>query len=94
MDHPYIDDLVRGLLQLIEADYHLPVNLGSPREMTVMDFAKMILRLTGSKSSIIFKPLPKDDPQVRQPDISKARELLGWEPRVALEKGLSQTIKY
>lgn len=90
----YIDDLVRGLLKLIEADYHLPVNIGSPHEMTVLGFAKKILELTGSRSSIVFCPLPKDDPQVRQPDISKARELLGWKPEVSLDRGLRNTIEY
>jgi len=90
----YIDDLVRGIHRLLEADYHLPVNLGNPREMTVLDFAKKIIELTGSSSKIVFNPLPQDDPQVRQPDISKARELLGWEPEIALEEGLKKTIQY
>ncbi len=90
----YVDDLVRGLLKLIEADYHLPVNIGSPHEMTVLDFAKKILALTGSKSSIVYQALPQDDPQVRQPDISKARELLGWQPQVSLDKGLGETVEY
>jgi dTDP-glucose 4,6-dehydratase len=90
----YIDDLVRGLLQLVEADYHLPVNLGSPYEMTVLQFAKMILELTDTQSSIVYEPLPQDDPKVRQPDISKAKELLGWTPEVTLGTGLSRTIQY
>ena len=90
----YIDDLVRGIHRLLEADYHLPVNLGNPYEMTVLDFAKKIIELTGSSSSIEFHPLPQDDPQVRQPDIAKARELLGWEPQVSLEEGLKKTIQY
>ncbi len=90
----YIDDLVRGIHRLLEADYHLPVNMGNPYEMTVLDFAKKIIELTGSSSSIEFHPLPQDDPQVRQPDISKARELLGWEPLVPLEEGLQATIEY
>lgn len=90
----YVDDLVRGLLKLIEADYHLPVNIGSPHEMTVLDFAKKILVLTGSKSSIVYQALPEDDPQVRQPDISKARELLAWQPQVSLDKGLGETVEY
>ena len=75
----YIDDLIRGLVRLVETDYHLPINIGNPHEMTVLDFAHKILGLTGSKSSITFQPLPEDDPQVRQPDISKAREVLGWD---------------
>jgi len=90
----YIDDLVRGIHRLVESDYHLPLNLGNPHEVTVLDFAKKILELTGSKSPIVYKPLPQDDPQVRQPDISKARELLGWEPLVPLEEGLIKTIQY
>ncbi len=90
----YIDDLVDGIHRLLQTDYHLPVNLGNPHEMTVMDFAKKILDLTHSRSSIVFEPLPEDDPQVRQPDISKARELLGWVPQVSLEVGLTKTIEY
>ena len=90
----YIDDLIRGIHRLLESDYHLPLNLGNPQEITVLDFAKKILELTGSNSPIIYKPLPQDDPQVRQPDISKARELLGWEPMVPLEEGLARTIQY
>lgn len=90
----YIDDLIEGLRKLLKSDHHLPVNLGNPHEMTVLEFAKKVLELTGSKSSIIFRPLPQDDPQVRQPDISKAKEVLGWEPRVPLDEGLSRTIQY
>ena len=90
----YIDDLVRGLHRLLEADCHLPVNLGNPHEMSVLDFAKKVLKLTRSHSPIVFRPLPQDDPQVRQPDITRARELLGWEPQVQLDEGLSKTIQY
>ena len=90
----YIDDLVDGIHRLLQTDYHLPVNLGNPHEMTVMDFAKKILDLTHSRSSIVFEPLPEDDPQVRQPDISRARELLGWVPQVSLDIGLTKTIEY
>lgn len=90
----YIDDLVRGIHRLLESDYHLPVNLGNPHEISVLEFAKKILELTGSRSPIIYKPLPEDDPQVRQPDISKARELLGWEPAVQLKEGLTKTIQF
>ena len=90
----YIDDLIRGIHRLLETDYHLPVNLGNPHEITVLDFAKKVLGLTGSKSSIVYKPLPEDDPQVRQPDISRARELLGWEPQVQLDEGLAKTVHY
>jgi dTDP-glucose 4,6-dehydratase len=90
----YIDDLVRGLHRLLEVEHHLPVNLGNPHEMTVLEFAKQIVELTGSASEIVFHPLPQDDPQVRQPDISKARELLGWEPQVSLEEGLKRTARF
>ena len=90
----YIDDLIRGIHRLLETDYHLPVNLGNPHEITVLYFAKKVLGLTGSKSSIVYKPLPEDDPQVRQPDISRARELLGWEPQVQLDEGLAKTVHY
>jgi dTDP-glucose 4,6-dehydratase len=90
----YVDDLVAGLNKLLYANYHLPVNIGNPSEMTVLEFAKKIIELTGSTSTIVFKPLPEDDPQVRQPDISKAKELLGWEPKVNLELGLKKTIGY
>ena len=90
----YIDDLVRALHRLLDADYNLPVNVGNPQEMTVLEFAKKIIDLTGSPSAIAFHPLPQDDPQVRQPDISMARELLGWEPQVSLEEGLRKTIQY
>ncbi len=73
---------------------NLPVNIGNPREMTVLEFAQKIIELTSSKSAIIYKPLPQDDPQVRQPDITKAKNVLGWEPKVTLEQGLEQTIDY
>jgi len=90
----YVDDLVAGLNKLLHANYHLPVNIGNPNEMTVLEFAKKIIEITGSKSTIIYKPLPEDDPQVRQPDISRAKEILGWEPKVNLEVGLTKTIEY
>jgi dTDP-glucose 4,6-dehydratase len=90
----YIDDLVRGIHLLLESDYHLPVNLGSPHEMTIVEIARKVLEITGSNSPITFHPLPQDDPQVRQPDISRARTLLGWEPQVPLEVGLRRTIEY
>jgi len=90
----YVDDLVAGLNKLLHANYHLPVNIGNPNEMTVLEFAKKIIEITGSKSSIIYKPLPEDDPQVRQPDISRAKDILGWEPKVNLETGLTKTIEY
>ncbi len=90
----YVDDLVAGLHKLLESNENLPVNIGNPHEMTVLEFAKKIIELTGSKSPIVHKPLPQDDPQVRQPDITKARKVLGWEPKVALEQGLVETIAY
>jgi dTDP-glucose 4,6-dehydratase len=90
----YIDDLIGGLQKLLKSDHHLPVNIGNPHEMTVLEFAKKIIELTDSKSEIAYRPLPEDDPQVRQPDIAKARQILHWEPVVKLEEGLVQTIEY
>ena len=90
----YIDDLIRGLQKLLKSEHHLPVNIGNPHEMTVLEFAKKIIELTNSKSEIAYKPLPEDDPQVRQPDIAKARQILNWEPVVKLEEGLVKTIEY
>jgi dTDP-glucose 4,6-dehydratase len=90
----YVDDLVAGIEKLLAADHHLPVNIGNPHEMTVLEFAKKIIELTGSKSTIVYKPLPEDDPQVRQPDITKAKKILNWEPKVNLEEGLLKTIDY
>jgi dTDP-glucose 4,6-dehydratase len=91
----YVSDLVEGILRLLRSDYALPVNIGNPREMTVLQFAKLIIELTGSRSGIAYKPLPVDDPKVRQPDITRARKLLGgWEPVVAVEEGLRRTIDY
>jgi dTDP-glucose 4,6-dehydratase len=90
----YVDDLVVGLDKLLKSDHYLPVNIGNPNEMTVLDFAKKIIAMTQSTSEIAYKPLPEDDPQVRQPDITKAKTLLGWEPKVKLEEGLVKTIEY
>jgi len=90
----YMDDLVEGIFRLLQADYHLPVNLGNPHEMSVLDFAKKIIALTNSKSKIVYRPLPVGDPKVRQPDISLAKKLLGWEPKVGLDEGLRRTIAY
>jgi dTDP-glucose 4,6-dehydratase len=84
----YVDDLIRGLYLLATSREHLPVNLGNPNEMTLLELAQTILRVTGSTSEIVFEGLPTDDPQVRQPDITRARQILGWEPEVALEDGL------
>ena len=88
----YISDLVEGIIRLMHADASDPVNIGNPREMTIEEFASAVLRLTGSSSQLVYRPLPVDDPRVRQPDISRARALLGWEPAVALEDGLRATI--
>ena len=90
----YISDLVDGIELLMESDYHGPINLGNPEEMTVLEMAKKIIELTGSSSKIAFKPLPQDDPKVRRPDITRAREVLGWEPKVPVEEGLRRTIEW
>jgi len=90
----YIDDLIEGLWRLMNSAVHDPVNIGNPQEMTLLDLAKWIIRLTSSQSEIVFRPLPVDDPKVRQPDISRARALLGWEPRVDAEEGLRLTLEW
>jgi dTDP-glucose 4,6-dehydratase len=88
----YVDDLIRGMVLLAESGEHLPVNIGNPGEFTILELAEAVLRLTGSTSEIVFEALPVDDPQVRQPDIARARELLGWEPEIELEEGLRRTL--
>jgi dTDP-glucose 4,6-dehydratase len=88
----YVDDLVRGLVLLAESGEHLPVNIGNPEEMTLLELAKAVVAATGSSSEIVFEALPVDDPQVRQPDITRARQILGWEPTVGLEEGLRRTL--
>ena len=90
----FVTDLVEGICRLLRSDYDGPVNLGNSQEMSVLDFAKLIISLTGSRSQIAFRPLPADDPQVRQPDIRLARRVLEWQPQVPLETGLRQTIAY
>ena len=90
----YISDLVDGIIRLMHSKENDPVNIGNPQEMTIKQMAELIIAMTGSKSRIIYKPLPTDDPKVRQPDITRARTLLGWEPKVALEQGLGRTIEY
>lgn len=90
----YIDDMVDGIYRLLMSDYNMPVNIGNPHEMTVLDMAREIISLTGSKSRIINAPLPEDDPKVRQPDISRAIRILGWKPVVGLSDGLIRTIEY
>jgi dTDP-glucose 4,6-dehydratase len=88
----YVDDLVRGLVELSWSDYHLPINLGNPREMTILELAETVIKVTGSRSEIIFEALPQDDPRVRQPDITTAMQVLGWMPEVELSDGLKKTI--
>jgi len=90
----FVDDLVEGIVRLLSVDYHEPVNLGNPSEITILQFAQEIIKLIGEKCEIIYRPLPADDPKVRQPDISLARKLLGWEPKVDRTKGLARTLKY
>jgi dTDP-glucose 4,6-dehydratase len=88
----YVADEIRGLISLAESGHHMPVNIGNPDEFTLLELAQMVIEVTGSKSEIVFEALPTDDPQVRQPDISLARELLGWEPVISLREGLERTI--
>ena len=88
----YVDDLIRGLVALAESGEHLPVNLGNPAEFTLNELAEVVLRITGSKSELVYEALPVDDPQVRQPDITRARQLLGWEPKIQLEEGLRRML--
>jgi dTDP-glucose 4,6-dehydratase len=90
----YVSDLVDGIIRLMESNVNEPVNIGNPHEMTIEEIARMIIKLTGSKSKIVYRPLPEDDPKVRQPDITRARTLLGWEPKVGLEQGLTRTLEY
>ena len=88
----YVDDLIRGLYALATSGEHLPVNIGNPTEMTLLELAEAVVRVTGSKSEIVFEALPVDDPQVRQPDITRARQVLGWEPEVELDEGLKRLL--
>jgi dTDP-glucose 4,6-dehydratase len=88
----YVDDLIRGLYALATSGEHLPVNIGNPHEMTLLELAEAVVRVTGSKSEIVFEALPVDDPQVRQPDITRARQVLGWEPEVELDEGLKRLL--
>lgn len=90
----YVEDQVRGIYNVLLSDYSLPINIGNPHEITILDFAEEIKKLTGTDQKIIFKELPQDDPLQRQPDISKAKELLGWEPKVSREEGMKKTFEY
>lgn len=90
----YVDDLVEGIYRLLLSDEPNPVNIGNPTEMTIREFAEEVLRLTGAKSELTFHPLPVDDPKTRQPDITRAREILGWEPKISLADGLAKTVDY
>jgi dTDP-glucose 4,6-dehydratase len=90
----YVTDLVDGILRLMESDTNEPVNIGNPQEVTIEEIARTIIRLVGSSSTIVYRPLPVDDPRQRRPDITRARTLLGWEPKVGLEEGLLRTVDY
>jgi dTDP-glucose 4,6-dehydratase len=90
----YVSDLVDGILRLMESNVNEPVNIGNPHEMTIEEIARTIIKLSGSSSRLVYRPLPEDDPKVRQPDITRARTLLGWEPKVGLEEGLIKTLEY
>ena len=89
----YVSDLIEGIVRLMKSDLNEPVNIGNPAEMSILEFAEKLKEITGSKSEIVFEDLPVNDPKVRRPDITKAKELLGWEPKVSLEEGLKRTIK-
>ena len=90
----YVDDLVEGIYRLLLSDYVMPVNIGNPSEITLLEFAEEVLRLTGSKSKIVYEPLPQDDPKQRKPNITKAKEILGWEPKIDRSEGLKRTLEY
>jgi dTDP-glucose 4,6-dehydratase len=90
----YVDDLVEGIYRLLLSDYHLPVNIGNPVEITLLQFAEEIIELTGTNQKIVHRPLPTDDPKQRKPDITKAKALLGWEPKVDRKEGLKITYEY
>lgn len=90
----YVDDEIEGIYRLLMSDYALPVNIGNPHEITIGDFAEEIIKLTGTTQKVIYKDLPQDDPMQRQPDISKAKEILGWEPKVGREEGMRKTFEY
>jgi dTDP-glucose 4,6-dehydratase len=87
----FVDDEIEGIYRLLMSDYSLPVNIGNPHEITIKEFAEEIINLTGTDQKIIYKPLPQDDPMQRQPDISKAKEILGWEPKISRKEGMKKT---
>jgi dTDP-glucose 4,6-dehydratase len=89
----YVSDLIDGIIRLAESGYHNPVNIGNPNEFTLLELANAVVDVTGSRSEIVHEALPEDDPQVRQPDISLAREILGWEPKIELREGLRRTLE-
>lgn len=90
----FVDDLIEGIVRLLMSDYHLPVNIGNPDEISLQDFAEEIIKLTGTKQKIVYKPLPMDDPKQRKPDITRAKKLLGWEPKISRQEGLTKTYEY
>ncbi|HOC93315.1 MAG TPA: SDR family oxidoreductase [bacterium] len=90
----YVDDLVDGIMRLLEADYHDPVNIGNPREMSMLEYARLIINITGSKSEIVYRDIPVDDPKKRMPDISVAKKVLGWQPRISAEDGMKKTLPF
>ncbi len=92
----YVDDMVTGMINMMDTDDKItgPINIGNPEEFTIHQLAETVIRMTGSKSKIVYHPLPSDDPLQRKPDISKARQLFGWEPKIKLEEGLMKTIEY
>jgi dTDP-glucose 4,6-dehydratase len=90
----YVSDLIDGIFRLAMSDFHEPVNIGNPREMTIKQFAEEIIRITGASSEIEYRPLPVDDPKVRQPDITRAKKVLQWEPRVDFDEGIRKTIDF
>jgi dTDP-glucose 4,6-dehydratase len=90
----YVDDLIEGIYRLLLSEYAHPVNIGNPDEISIRDFAEEIIKLTGTDQKIVYKPLPTDDPKQRQPDITRARELLGWEPKVSRAEGMKKTWEY
>jgi dTDP-glucose 4,6-dehydratase len=90
----YVDDLIEGIFRLLLSNYQFPVNIGNPDEISIRDFAEEIIKLTGTDQKIVYKPLPQDDPKQRQPDITRAKEILGWQPKVARAEGLKSTWEY